>query len=80
MFVNLSYIFFCMSNDHIELWMIDIESLNSIKQRHAICAYQRKQDQASQQSYYSILKILSTITRLSINTTSRFEERWRTHA
>ena len=45
--------------------------------KHVVFAYSKKQDQPVQQSYYSILKILSTIMSLSlpINTTSRIEEK-----
>jgi len=60
--------------------MIDMESHDPIRQKHAKSAYLRKQDQSKQWSYYSILKILSRIMSFSlpINTTSWIEEQQRT--
>ena len=59
-----------MSNDHIELWMTDMDSLDPVWQKNIISTYFKKQDQFAHQLYYSILKILSTITSfyLPINT------------
>ena len=62
---NQSYISFYESNDNIKLWMTDMKSFDPIRQKSAISAYSRKQDQAAQRSYYSILKILSTIMSFS---------------
>jgi len=77
---NLSYISFYKSNDFIELWMTDMESPNPIRQKHAVSTYSKKQDQSTQRSYYSILKILFTITSFSllINMISMIEEQRRT--
>ena len=76
-FVNQSYISFYKSNGTIELWMTNMKIFDPIKQKHIISTYFRKQDQYAQQSYYSILKIISTITSFSlpINTTSRIKEK-----
>jgi len=60
--------------------MIDMESSDPIKQKRVGYANSKKQDQSAQWSYYSIPKILSTITSffIPINMTSRIKERWRT--
>ena len=62
--------------------MTDMESPDLMRQKCTKSTYLRKIDQSTQLSYYSILKILSTITSFSlpINTTSRFEERRQTSA
>ena len=76
---NQSYISFYIYNGHTKLWMTNTESLDLIRQKCVVFSYIRNQNQSIQQSYYSILKILSTITSISlpINTTLRIEERWK---
>ena len=76
-FVNQSYISFYESNNHIKLWMTDMKSFDHIRQKHTGSIYSKKQDQSAKRSYYSMLKILSTITSFSlpINMTSRIEEK-----
>ena len=66
-----------MYNDNIELCMKNMQGPDPIRQKHTISTYFRKQDQFAQWSYYSISKILYTITNFSlpINTTSRNEEK-----
>ena len=56
--------------------MTDMESPDLMRQKCTKSTYLRKIDQSTQLSYYSILKILSRITNVSlpINMISKIEE------
>ena len=78
-FAKLSFVSFYMFNDHIELWIANMESPDPIKHKCIVSVYFRKQDQSAQQSLHSIPKIPSTIMSifLPINMTSKIKEIWR---